>query len=145
MSDGVTALDPDPDPVPVPEERLELLVPAVPESVGEVRRALATLGLPEDILDAARLLVSELVTNSVRHSGLGPDERVRVIAARSGTRLRVTVRDRPMQSESAVAGTIRPPPGAESGWGLFLVDHLATRWGTASGDEAGYWFELDAA
>ena len=32
--------------------------------------------------------------------------------------------------------------GAASGWGLFLVDRLASRWGT---DEAGYWFELDGS
>jgi hypothetical protein len=40
-----------------------------------------------------------------------------------------------------VSGSIRPTPGAESGWGLFLVDRLASRWGTAAG---GYWFELRA-
>ena len=33
-----------------------------------------------------------------------------------------------------------PRPGADSGWGLFIVDRLASRWGT---DESGYWFELD--
>jgi hypothetical protein len=40
---------------------------------------------------------------------------------------------------AAVSGSIRPAPGAESGWGLYLVDRLASRWGTSAG---GYWFEL---
>ena len=116
----------------MPAGRLDLLVPAVPESVSEVRHVIETLGLSPTLLEAARLLVSELVTNSVRHSGLGPDEQVRV-----------TVRDRPTPASSPVAGTIRPAPGAESGWGLYLVDQLASRWGTASGEEGGYWFELE--
>ena len=127
----------------MPAGRLDLLVPAVPESVSEVRHVIETLGLSPTLLQAARLLVSELVTNSVRHSGLGPDEQVRVPAAWSETKLRVTVRDRPTPASSPVAGTIRPAPGAESGWGLYLVDQLASRWGTASGEEGGYWFELE--
>jgi len=38
-----------------------------------------------------------------------------------------------------VSGSIRPAPGAESGWGLYLVDRVASRWGTSA---HGYWFEL---
>jgi anti-sigma regulatory factor (Ser/Thr protein kinase) len=108
-----------------------------------VRRALGTLAISSELLDDARLLVSELVGNSIRHSGLRPDEYVHIDAIWSGARLRVTVHDRPRPSDPRpVAGSIRPPPGAASGWGLFLVDRLASRWGT---DEAGYWFELDGS
>jgi anti-sigma regulatory factor (Ser/Thr protein kinase) len=122
-----------------------MLLPAVPESVSRIRRAVADLKLDPPLLDTVRLLVTELVTNSIRHSGIRPDECIRVTASWSGTRLRIVVQDRRTAAPSSVAGTIRPAPGAESGWGLYLVDRLASRWGTASGEEAGYWFELEAA
>jgi anti-sigma regulatory factor (Ser/Thr protein kinase) len=119
---------------------VELRVPAAPNEVSHVRKALGSLGLPPAIRDDACLLVSELVTNSIRHSGLGPQDRVRVRAERSGTKLRVDVHDRAAATPHKVAGSIRPPSGAESGWGLFLVDRLATRWGSGPGR---HWFELE--
>lgn len=121
---------------------LRLEVPPSPEIVSEVRRALSELPLPSSALEVAQLLISELVTNSIRHAGLGPDDRIRVEAEVSGSRLRVDVLDGSRQSgPHRVSGTIRPAPGAESGWGLFLVDRLATRWGWG---RDGYWFELEA-
>jgi anti-sigma regulatory factor (Ser/Thr protein kinase) len=84
--------------------------------------------------------VSELVSNSVRHAGLSPDELIRVTAHWSGTRLRVHVGDRRLGARPPkVSGSIRPAPGAESGWGLYLVEHFTSRWGTSA---SGYWFEL---
>jgi anti-sigma regulatory factor (Ser/Thr protein kinase) len=104
------------------------------------RRALSQLRLPLPLAFDAQLLVSELVSNSVRHAGLGRDDRIRVTADWSGDRLMVQVRDGggPPRA-SPVSGSIRPAPGAESGWGLYLVDRLASRWGTTT---SGYWFEL---
>jgi anti-sigma regulatory factor (Ser/Thr protein kinase) len=97
--------------------------------------------LPAPLLEVARLLTSELVTNSIQHAELGPHDSIRVRADWSGTRLRVDVRDRvETRGQHPVAGAIRPAPGAESGWGLFLVDRLASRWGSSPGR---YWFELE--
>jgi anti-sigma regulatory factor (Ser/Thr protein kinase) len=97
--------------------------------------------LPTPLLDDARLLVSELVTNSIRHAGLHGDDWIRVHAKLIDSRLRVDVVDRgDAAKRQAVAGAIRPSPGAESGWGLYLVDTLATRWGRGRGR---YWFELE--
>jgi anti-sigma regulatory factor (Ser/Thr protein kinase) len=106
----------------------------------EARRALGRLRLPLPLAFDAQLLVSELVSNSVRHAGLGPDDLIRVTADWSGGRLRVHVRDGggPTRA-SPVSGSIRPAPGGESGWGLYFVDRLASRWGTTA---SGYWFEL---
>ena len=120
---------------------LDLSVLATPESLAEVRRSLGTLAIPPELLDDARLIVTELVANSIRHAGLSLDELVRITADWSGASLRVVVRDRPRPfARASVAGTIRPDPGAESGWGLYIVDRLASRWGT---NDVGYWFELD--
>jgi anti-sigma regulatory factor (Ser/Thr protein kinase) len=123
------------------ERRLDLQVPARPNAVGETRRALGQLPLAPSVLDDARLLVSELVANSVRHAGLHPADRIRVRAALSERCLRVDVIDEGhVRAEDGVAGAIRPTPGAQSGWGLYLVERLATRWGRAPGR---YWFELE--
>ena len=123
--------------------RLDLKVRAATGSLAEVRRALEALPIPAELLEDAKVLVSELLGNSVKHSGLPAGDYVHVTAEWSGQRLRVAVRDRSDASTPLpVAGTIRPRPGAESGWGLFLVDRLASRWGT---DQSGYWFELDGS
>ncbi|HET6815752.1 MAG TPA: GAF domain-containing protein [Mycobacteriales bacterium] len=90
-----------------------------------------------ELEDAATLLVSELVTNGVRHAGTG----MRLVLTRqSPTQVRVAVTDK------APAAEVRPrdsDSGAEGGRGLFLVEHLSSGWGSVS-DGAGktVWFEL---
>ena len=101
--------------------------------------------MPPDVRDGAQLLVTELVSNSIRHAALRADQRIRIWAAWSGRRLKVVVRDRDEGQPARVAGSIRPDPGAESGWGLFIVNQLASRWGAIHDGGAGYWFELDAS
>jgi anti-sigma regulatory factor (Ser/Thr protein kinase) len=120
--------------------RLDVSIRATREAAAKARRALRQLALPLPLAGDAQLAVSELVTNSVRHAGLAPDDLIRVTVDWSGARLKVHVRDggrgvRP----TTVSGSIRPTPGAESGWGLYLVDRVASRWGTSAD---GYWFEL---
>src|ERR1700704_6316645 len=94
-----------------PIRRLDLDVPAGSGSLAEVRRSFGTLAIPPDVLEDAKVLVSELVGNSVKHSGLQVDEHVRVTAEWSGERLRVTVHDRSRPAmPPPVAAMIRPRP-----------------------------------
>jgi anti-sigma regulatory factor (Ser/Thr protein kinase) len=132
-----------PDPR-IDDRHVDLRVPATPDVVADVRRELGSLGLSEAVLGEARLLVSELVTNSIKHSELPIGEKIRISARLSGDMLRVDVFDRArgQPREDRVAGGIRPGPGAESGWGLFLLDQLATKWGNTPGH---YWFEMTVA
>jgi anti-sigma regulatory factor (Ser/Thr protein kinase) len=126
---------------PTSKVHLDLQVPPAPSEVAHVRQAFRELPLPPPLLDDGLQLVTELVTNSIRHAGLGSHDRIRVQAAWSGGRLRVDVSDRAAaRVPDPVAGAIRPAPGAESGWGLYLVDRLASRWGRGRGR---YWFELE--
>jgi anti-sigma regulatory factor (Ser/Thr protein kinase) len=124
--------------------RLDLQLAARPESVSVARRALEAMQGPANLIADAQLLVSELVTNSIRHAGLGPEDYIQVTIRWSGTVLRVIVWDRATDvALSPVVGEFRPAPGADSGWGLFLVDRIARRWGTSLDRRAGYWFELE--
>jgi serine/threonine-protein kinase RsbW len=119
------------------EVDLDLEIRAAPSELRDVRRALRRLPIPGEAFDTVELLVTELVSNSIRHAGLRPTDRIRVRTRAEGDVLRVEVFDG--GPGGSVAGGIRPSPGAESGWGLWLVDRLATRWGHRRGC---YWFEI---
>jgi anti-sigma regulatory factor (Ser/Thr protein kinase) len=97
------------------------------------------------LLQDAKLLATELVSNSILHADLDPGGVIEVTAVRSRNGLRVTVRDEGSASvpDHVVAGSIRPSPSGRSGWGLYLVDKLASRWGTNVGGRVGFWFELE--
>src|SRR5205823_5327739 len=123
---------------------LELILEARMENIPAIRRALERLDMPTALLDDAKLLATELLTNSIRHSGLRPDEVIHLTAQWSGTTLRITVRDRARSAEPPpIVGSIRPSPGAESGWGLYLVDRIASRWGITFEGGTSYWLELE--
>jgi serine/threonine-protein kinase RsbW len=90
------------------------------------------------VLADAELLVSELVTNSIRHAGLAADELVRVGAAVNDGVVRLEVDD------PGSTGTIAArDPGAEGGgFGLHLVDALAHAWGVSRDGQTRVWVEL---
>jgi len=125
---------------PAGSQAFELSLPPTRQIGAVVRRALEDLDLPTEALEEAQLLASELLSNSIRHAGLSRLDEVRVTAAVSGNTLRVDVYDRSRRELQPFAGSIRPAPGSESGWGLYLVDHIASRWGSMPGR---YWFQLD--
>lgn len=89
-----------------------------------------------------RLLISELVGNSVRHAGLSPSDSITVEIQLSSSVVRAEVTDHG-------PGFTRPmfdgPPSGTSGRGLFLVAALADRWGAGRTPHDGWlvWFELD--
>ncbi|MFW6695203.1 ATP-binding protein [Streptomyces sp. MAR4 CNX-425] len=99
-------------------------------SVGRARTALrAQLGLwgvDQNVADTAVLLVSELVTNAVRHATVPPGREIGTWFALREGRLRLEVAD--------ANGDLPQPRTAgdedESGRGLALVDALADEWGT---------------
>jgi anti-sigma regulatory factor (Ser/Thr protein kinase) len=107
---------------------------------GAARRALDELNghLEPDLKEDLRLLVSEVVTNSVLHAqGATPGEVVLDVWA-SDDVVRVAVTDRGPGFEPA-----RPPqPRERSGWGLMMVDQIADRWGVALEAGTEVWFEF---
>ena len=90
-----------------------------------------------DRMRDVRLLVSELVTNAVRHA---EGEAVRLVVALKGGTLRIEVHDPGRGFE------LKPPPDdplRASGWGLVLVEELADRWGVDHSPRTRVWFEMD--
>jgi len=84
-----------------------------------------------------RLLVSELVTNAVRHA---EGQAVRLVVVLQGGTLRIEVHDPGRGFE------LKPPPDdplRASGWGLVLVEELADRWGVDHHPRTRVWFEMD--
>ncbi|MBA2644232.1 MAG: ATP-binding protein [Solirubrobacterales bacterium] len=88
----------------------------------------------------ARLLVSELVANAVRH--VPRDGEIGMHVSLVGDSLRVEVVD-PGNGFVPRARTSASPLG--SGWGLHLVDELSDRWGVESTGPTRVWFEVDGA
>jgi anti-sigma regulatory factor (Ser/Thr protein kinase) len=87
------------------------------------------------------LLVSELVTNAVRHASLAPDDLIRLEVTHSDEHLRLEVSD---EGIGFNPGSPRPAPDGGSGWGLYLADRVAARWGvTKVGGMTRVWAEWD--
>jgi anti-sigma regulatory factor (Ser/Thr protein kinase) len=110
---------------------------ATASAPGEARRALETLDghLDRGIAEDLRLLVSELVTNSLRHTG---STRIGLEVWSSDAVVRVLVSD--YGAGFDVSGP--PQPRETSGWGLFMVNRLADRWGVECDDVTRVWFEF---
>jgi anti-sigma regulatory factor (Ser/Thr protein kinase) len=126
----------------VPRIRLDRELPASPEAAREARRALGDLAhhVPPDHFDDLRLLVTELVTNSLRHGHLGAGDAIRLVVQLEPSSLRVEVRD-PGSGFDVPAPPQTPDLGA--GWGLHLLGRIADRWGINGRPSTCVWFEID--
>ncbi|MEW2355428.1 ATP-binding protein [Spirillospora sp. NPDC029432] len=128
--------------VPTGEQLGELTLPAAHESVPRARAFVRTLtgarGVPH-VRDDAEILVSELVTNAVRHAPAG--DPLRLVVLRRGTCLRIEVHD-----PSPVTPSLRRVDLLdETGRGWFLVAAIADRHGIDRTDSGkSVWCELMA-
>lgn len=122
-----------------PECAAERLLPAVPTSVRDarsmVRRELSLWGA-DDLIDDCVLVVSELVTNAVRHGG-------------AACALRISGSGRHVYGELFDPGAGTPAvceagPEATGGRGLQIVDTLADDWGVTWPPAGGkvVWFTI---
>lgn len=122
--------------------RIRVQFESGPAAAAWARSALLPLDqrLEPVVMEDVRLLVSELVTNSVRHAGARASDHVQLEVSFDDETLHVQVADggtgfepRPRQAEATKPG----------GWGLFLVEKLADRWGVARNNLTRVWFEID--
>jgi anti-sigma regulatory factor (Ser/Thr protein kinase) len=110
-----------------------------PYAVTAARLALADLEskLDSSVAFDVRLLVSELVTNSVQHAQVAAEDSIVLAVSFSDKTVRVEVRDDGPGFEPPSAP---PPEDADAGWGLFLVEQLADAWGV---EGKTVWFEIE--
>ena len=109
------------------QDRTEVLRagPAAPE---QARHMVPALPLSKGVRDAALVVVSELVTNSVRHAGLAAGDPIEVRVTGDERHLSVSVHDGgPGFSQIATNG------GSSRGLGLKIVEGLSEAWSVAYG------------
>lgn len=118
---------------------LDATIQCTAQAPSEARNAVGELASEVDteLVRDLQLLVSELVTNSVRHSGSVDPIRVRVWARRGG--LKVEITDGGYGFEAAPGGV---GDDSEGGRGLMILEALAERWGVSGDSRASVWFEL---
>jgi anti-sigma regulatory factor (Ser/Thr protein kinase) len=114
-----------------------------PSAASAARNALLSLEERVDgaVLDDIRLLVSELVTNAIRHADAPSGGDVEVDVSIRDRRVRVEVADPGEGFDPQPRDNEMSRPG---GWGLYLVDRIADRWGVIRNHMNRVWFELDA-
>jgi anti-sigma regulatory factor (Ser/Thr protein kinase) len=106
------------------------------------RRAVDSIAgrIAPTVHDDVRLLVSELVANSVLHAPVDSDNSLTLVLSLSERRLRVEVHDAGHGFDASLPALDAP---SKSGNGLRLVEQLADRWGVGREPRTCVWFEVD--
>jgi len=125
-----------------PKDGLSFQLTGGPDAPVAARRAVLAgeRRMPEGVRDDVLLLVSELVTNAVRHAGVGPERSLHTEIRWGPGRVRVEVTD-PSSDPTPIGA--RSDGDGSGGFGLFLVEQIADRWGvrrTPAGTSV--WFEI---
>jgi anti-sigma regulatory factor (Ser/Thr protein kinase) len=84
------------------------------------------------------LLVSEIITNAVIHPAVEGPAKIALYAHMTDEAIRIEVTD---QGEGFTPAP-RDPDSASGGYGLFLVEQEAARWGIERADGNTVWFEI---
>jgi anti-sigma regulatory factor (Ser/Thr protein kinase) len=118
--------------------------PSERRSAGAARRELETLlwNLDANEFEVLALLITELVANSVKHSGMRPGSTVRLDVALTEHVVRVEVRD---EGKGFVPMPRTNDSPLESHWGLHLLEEMSDRWHVGSEPNTVVWFEIDRA
>jgi anti-sigma regulatory factor (Ser/Thr protein kinase) len=117
---------------------LERTVQAPAVARAEVTECCRELGIGGSLCQSLILLVSEVVSNAVRHSPADPSEPVGFLASFGERTIRVTVSD----AGNGFTPRPRDPARSQDGYGLYLLEKVADRWGVDSRGGTKVWFEL---
>ena len=120
-------------------ELVDIAIRRDPRAPGSARRAVEQLSESVDpsLLPDVKLLVSELITNSVKYGGDG-EVHLQMRSDHEG-HIRIEVVD---QGSGFIPVARNRPATEAGGWGLHLVETLADRWGVHEGSTH-VWFEID--
>jgi anti-sigma regulatory factor (Ser/Thr protein kinase) len=105
--------------------------------VGAARSAVEDVldGLDERTQDGVKTIVSELVTNAIKH---GPDQPIALRIWRDGHAIRGEIED---EGRGKVEIWRESERGSRGGYGLPIVEAMSDRWGVYDGNNT-VWFEL---
>jgi anti-sigma regulatory factor (Ser/Thr protein kinase) len=127
---------------PMPQSTLELELPREPQAPSVARAAASGacdgLELSPSLCHTLLLLVSEVVSNAVLHSNASPGIPIIFTTSVTDEVIRVTVTD---PGEGFIP-TPRKPEARHGGYGLYLLDRAAYRWGVDRLGGTRVWFEL---
>jgi anti-sigma regulatory factor (Ser/Thr protein kinase) len=116
--------------------QLERTVHAPARARAIVAHRCEQLGLDGSLSQSLILLVSEAVTNAVRHSLADLGLPIELVVDFGENTIRVAVTD------AGNGFTPRPRDPTRDGYGLYLLEKVATRWGVESRGNTEVWFEL---
>jgi anti-sigma regulatory factor (Ser/Thr protein kinase) len=121
-----------------PTSEVLLALPARPDAARQARRELLLRGLDDDVSHTVTLLTTELIANAIRHAGMDPGaDRIVFFGRLQPDLVRVEVGDSGPGFDPGAAGVV-------GGFGMRLLDKLASRWGCErSGQGFRVWFEVD--
>jgi serine/threonine-protein kinase RsbW len=120
--------------------RIQRDIATGPKASAEARRLVGSLAehVPAPVLDDVRLVVSELVGNSVKHAGNRPGHPIAVTLDVTPDRVRLEVVDRSVFDPAPeTRGELR-----DVRFGLTIVDRVADSWGRIDPPEGGIWAEF---
>ena len=125
------------------EAEIDVRFAPEPEVVTTARHTLDGLAdlLPAEKLEDVRLVVSELVTNSILHAGLSSGDQISLSVTVSAGSVCGRVCDPGPGFE--VPSELRPRANLRGGWGLPIVETISDRWGVEGNSHMCVWFELD--
>jgi anti-sigma regulatory factor (Ser/Thr protein kinase) len=118
------------------ELQREVRAPAIARAA--VSERATELGIDASIEQTLVLLVSEVVSNAVRHSPGPADAPIELLATMSKQKIRVAVTD----AGEGFTPRPREPDSLSDGYGLYLLDRAASSWGVESQRGTTVWFEL---
>jgi anti-sigma regulatory factor (Ser/Thr protein kinase) len=123
--------------------KIDVKLAPEPEVVTTARHTLDQLAnlLPSEKLEDVRLMVSELVSNSILHAGLSPDDQIWLTVTVSDGAVRGSVCD--PGPGFGIPSEPSPRPDLSGGWGLPIVQTISDRWGVERNRRACVWFEID--
>lgn len=120
---------------------LHIDIPRDARAPGRARRAVEAFAddLGTDAAAEVKLMVSELITNSIKYGGAG--EISLALRSEGHGHVHAEVAD----EDGGFVPEARDRPTTDvGGWGLYIVQTLSDRWGVRE-NGARVWFEIDAA
>lgn len=126
---------------------MEAILPPTPDSLGRARQLVTRIrDAPRAIVESAQLVLTELLTNEIKHGKYLPGDPLVCRVDRTRSAVRIEVAHTGPTFAMPRAPVVPSLELRESGWGLALITRLADRWGVDERRGARQvWAEIDVS